>query len=211
MLYKYRYPSEDWQEIEGTKYTLEDIQPYAWWYFFCDAISMSSQEGCGTPVTLISRGRIFGRLIEATIATPVDSFGEYISFDALIEDRFGRQYRQSIGVSYSPTLGTASSATVRLADNCQSRVLYVLPNNFGEIYAGDRWRDTNPGNNNECKFTVFLENDVVFERTQWGCPEVELIGEEEEKVCPEGTCQVSCGNVYCCYDSSGIAVSSISK
>ncbi len=29
--------------------------------------------------------------------------------------------------------------------------------------------------------------------------------------CPPGTCQVDCGNVYCCYGSNGIAVSSFSK
>ena len=209
---RYRYPGEAWQEVKGDKYTFEEIQPYEWWYFYCDATSMSNPEGCGSPVVLMSKGRLFGRLIEANVIIPVDSFGGYVQFDALIEDRYGRQYRQVIHVTYSPSLGTTSNAIVRLASECQNRVLYVRPGSFGSVYAADRWRNTNPNNNNECRFTVFSGQQIIFQRTQWGCPEVELIETEDELVqCPEGTCQVDCGSVYCCYGSDGYAVDSFSK
>lgn len=51
-------------------------------------------------------------------------------------------------------------------------------------------------------FIGFVSGKQVPEVT-WEC--------EKAVDCPPNTCKVDCGNVYCCYGSDGIAVSSFSK
>lgn len=51
-------------------------------------------------------------------------------------------------------------------------------------------------------FQLFSENNASAPRYKTDC----LV-----KECPEGTCKVDCGTVFCCYGSDGIAVSSFEK
>lgn len=44
-----------------------------------------------------------------------------------------------------------------------------------------------------------------------GVPYHKLTCNSSEKKCPENTCEVTCGNTICCYNSQGIAVESFSK
>jgi len=57
-----------------------------------------------------------------------------------------------------------------------------------------------------CVFKIFLDGELVFEDIQSDCPEVEIVEDE----CPEGTCEVICGDTMCCYGSDGVSVHSFS-
>ncbi len=68
--------------------------------------------------------------------------------------------------------------------------------------------DVLPGNTRAEKYTFIGQYCSAT-----GCPppEYKVICHEDCKGCPEGTCEVDCGDHLCCYDEQGIAVESIPK
>ena len=203
---RYRYLEENWETVSGTNYKLETIQPYDRWYVICTATSMTNSEGCGQTVTLMSRDMFSGRLISAEVVLRTDQFSNYPVFKITREESSGGRFEQYIGAGYSSSLGTLSSSAVRIADTCQHQTLFVKANSFSVPYAANRFRETNPGGRNLCKFTVYSGDQVVFERTNSVCPEV-----EEANQCPEDTCEVTCGDTICCYGSDGVSVANFPR
>ena len=61
----------------------------------------------------------------------------------------------------------------------------------------------NPQFATNCRFIAYKDSEVVYQEVRVSCPEVEIV---EEDTCPEGTCEVLCGDTICCYGSDGISV-----
>ncbi len=211
--YKYRYPNENWQTIEGDRYSNELRQIQYYWYGFAEATSTGrsgSVLDCGQRIELISKSGVSGIPVSANIVSRTDSFGEFLLFELKYKSSpTSTLIRTStLEIGYQPRPGVIEGSRTRVYSDCDIGVVRVAPGSWGGEYFADVQGNKYPVGGSQCTFTVFNSSQIVHQETRGICPEVEEI---QQQTCPPGTCQVDCGNVYCCYGSNGIAVSSFSK
>lgn len=198
---RWRYPNEDWQEIEGDNYTTELIKEelpndgfvyweaeVVWKYLPSDSLytetytahdlRFGSYNNHGLP-----RGRPLFDEVKSSKAELL------IPYEARLSDESTRKtyYNLYVSRSYRPYSWTFSNICVVStsdATSCDS--------------------DT-PENSQNCKLTVLKNAVIVHEEIQEVCPEVEKYCQQD---CPNWTCKCIQGNRVCCYDPNGRVVKS---
>ena len=205
---KYRYPGEDWVEIEGDSYNFETTEET------CQGSNVSQN-----PTILLSAehndGNIIYKNAPREVAGDIGSVYSGINLTPdIIEINFTYIERKGTYTSYLD-INKENSTWVRpkwTGAILGSFKYYIWWKNRdgswrygGQLDPNASWasRYCTP---KQCIFKVFFGEEVVFSRTSLTCPEV-----EEASRCPEGTCEVTCGDTICCYGSDGISVANFPR
>lgn len=205
---KYRYPGEEPKEIDGDDYSFELSGA------FCDSDNhfqiayieaRSERESDGQLYTdssgVDNGGHAAGGTQRSTFSSV--SFTRKIITVTFTQSN-GEFYERYIEVNSAYPDGIWVSASLRRIEH-----YYIFRNSDGsirktrKITPGSEWGCHEEG----CLFKVFKEGEEIYRRTHLSCPEVGEVGEG----CPEGTCEVECGDTICCYGSDGISVFNFPK
>ena len=211
MPFRYRYPGEDWKETRAESYTLEKIYGRPYFNFYCEATSADERlpGGVGAEVSLISHVYLEGWMNSYRLITQSYSWGVWPEIST--RRSYGGGSDETVGILLVPRLpgfNRDSRNAVIYSGNPQW--------NYRKIERGSIrnrrfvYTDEPPYSDDfYCIFSLFNSsgNQYYHKTTLNVCPEIE----DENNKCPEGTCEVICGDTICCYGSDGIAVTSFPR
>ncbi len=203
--YRYRYPGEEWQTLEGDSYTVEQqtSQRYRFKkaYFDFTYLVGGRNPDLGYLCGDAARGHT-GWFEEGEILSywfnPYARFASVFLY-AEIRQPNGNIITAQVSCYAIHANGNETGSVIYYRDGCEFSRGCENPGNVSFAGVGELITEE------ICIFRVYQDSAVVLEITRDICPEVEEVNEEE---CPPGTCKVICGSVTCCYGSDGIAVSS---
>ena len=206
---RYRYPGEDWVEIDGDDYEIDyktdgqckNVTYYVRFSYFAAGQTggcIKDENGnCRIYQSVTGRKAIVHNVQTDSpeLLLPPPFWWDESEHGTWAEKQSGcyifwRESDNSIYKKYASTSPSSSSGAI------PGTISY-------KILRGDGKGD----NCKTCIFKVFKQGEIVHEETRKECPQVELLDDK----CPENTCKVDCGTHYCCYGSDGIAVSSFEK
>lgn len=196
---RYRYPGEEWTEIDGDDYTTENSFNLASARYFVFGTFYSknfSAGGCNVTgywrtasQTLSSQFNTFQPVKSGTSWILPLASGDSMPITNILNSQYNNndisRYRYVITLQYLDRDAVCTNTT-RPGYGCDV------------IYTKVIREDGKPATSN-CVFKVYKSGVIVHEETRSVCPEAEVFCEETE-TCPPGTCECTNGNVTCCYN-----------
>ena len=193
---RWRYPGEDWQEIEGDDYSIEDVEPqfeYTGRKAYQILATVAVNGRCppdppygqfptkwedGELITIFALGGWFAPIWEVKLNFDIT----YLRFEITYTTNTGNApttYCKKRKVIF-PCYTTKNGSSVTVAPGVSN---FLSPG--VSPGAQVQWQlvelpeyDVKPCRNelpDECIFTVYFEGVVVYQNTQEGCPEVETL------------------------------------
>ena len=195
---RYRYPGEEWVELDADNYTIRgtpnESTTYTinnWVYFKCKVYSgtRTDEEGLVHDpgrIWQIGLGGYFESIVGDDRQENIPEMNRYAKICGTYVGIFNNYPARNCSLDSGRTNAFFDLTTLEVVDLTTSTATI-----------------------NGCVFVAFKGPQYVFGRTnEEACPEVEVI---EDSQCPEGTCEVTCGDTICCYGSDGIAVTSFPR
>ena len=217
-LIRYRFGDGAWIDREVEDYRLYEQQAYDNRYVCCTGVFMTKdyvEWDCGDILKLKTIDSFQGKLISANAVMIPFGGHDVFGVKVVYEDSRGRQKQKQSRINYIPDgRGQYFNARFRSIGSCYDpsehgykSILYLQSGSVSGFYAGDEYG--NPVGSYTKYVIEFLNNGEYAGRDSARYPvEVE---ESNLNACPEGTCEVICGDTICCYGSDGISVSNFSR
>lgn len=201
---RYRYPDESWQEIDGDEYTLEQEKgecPVLYHAFGTFFSKNHSAGGCDKNAWWRTKVSLNGSVVKSW--QPIVNSSNYWTIElnngtfqdltTIPQSQYDSNYLTNSsfgGIVYKTDGGRFCTNRSRPGDGT------------GVVLTKLIRIDGQSDNCGDYIFTVTKNGQVVYQETREEIPEVEILGDG----CPPDTCEVTCGDTICCYNSEGISV-----
>ena len=216
----YRYPGEEWVTIKGDDYIVDkkEGQCYVGYVIWFDvdvkyAHPVYNKATKTWEWTKINQFTDRLKLVSSSKNEKIKDFPrlihentQYSSYTPLIK---GFQTVEANFETIAGAVENKNEYTPWFYDSTSGSyyVHFFLPGTVRNIEVIPRGTE-DPSCATKCIFEVFLDGETVFNRTSSSCPEIKQLKEE---TCPNDTCEVTCGDIICCYDSNGISVANFPR
>lgn len=153
------------------------------------------------------------------------SFAWYGTFEEIVEEkRYPYDIQPSLMVYYKDINGVSKRWGMRGGQDGRGQTLFGVNERSADIVGSDFYligdweiisiEDYFTGEPDDCggyRITIYDGDELVTQSEGANRPEVTYSCIPSESYCPEGTCEVICGDTICCYNSQGISVQSFPR